>query len=73
MKNIRPPAEAEAVHNLFVSALQLALRAASSRRQAISGADMNTAWEASAAAAGALIMFERAEADLRTLMTPPGL
>ena len=73
MKNIRPPAEAEAVHNLFVSALQLALRAASPRRQAISGADMNTAWEASAAAAGALIMFERAEADLRTLMTPPGL
>lgn len=73
MKNIRPPAEAEAVHNLFVSALQLAIRAASSRRQAISGADMNTAWEASAAAAGALIMLERAQADLRKLMTPPGL
>jgi hypothetical protein len=73
LKNIRPPAEAEPVHNLLVSALQLALRAASSRRLAITGADMKTAWEASAAAAGALLMFERAQEDLRKLATPPGL
>ena len=73
VKTIRPPVEAEAVHNLLTSALQLAIRAASSRRLAITGADMNTAWEASAAAAGALIMFERAQEDLRKLMTPPGL
>ena len=33
---------------------------------------MNTAWEASAAAAGALLMFERAQEDLRKLTTPPG-
>ena len=46
LKTVRPPAEAEAVHNLLVSALQLAIRAASSRRQAITGTDMNTAWEA---------------------------
>jgi hypothetical protein len=72
-RNIRPPAEAESVHNLFVSALQLAIRAASSRRLAITGADMNTAWEASAAAAGALLMFERAQEDLRRLATPPRL
>jgi hypothetical protein len=73
LKGIRPPAEAEPVHNLLVSALQLAIRAASSRRLAIAGADMNTAWEASAAAAGALLMFERAQEDLRKLTTPPGL
>ena len=36
-RNIRPPAEAEAVHNMFVSAMQLAIRAASSRRLAITG------------------------------------
>ena len=35
LKNVRPPAEAEAVHNLLVSALQLAIRAASSRQLAI--------------------------------------
>jgi hypothetical protein len=72
LKSVRPPAEAEAVHSLLVSALQLAIRAASSRRQAIAGTDMNTAWEASAAAAGALLMFERAQEDLRKLTTPPG-
>ena len=72
LKTVRPPAEAEAVHSLLVSALQLAIRAASSRRQAIAGTDMNTAWEASAAAAGALLMFERAQEDLRKLTTPPG-
>ncbi len=71
-RNIRPPAEAEAVHNMFVSAMQLAIRAASSRRLAITGADMNTAWEASAAAAGALLLFERALEDLRRLTTLPG-
>ena len=37
------------------------------------GVDMNKAWEASAAAAGALLMLERAQEDLRKLMTPPGL
>lgn len=73
MKNVRPPAEAASVHNLLVSALQLAIRAASSRRLAITGSDMNTAWEASAAAAGALLMSERAQEDLRKLATPPGL
>jgi hypothetical protein len=73
LTNIRPPAEAEPVHNLIVNALQLAIRAVSSRRLAITSTDMNTAWEASAAAAGALLMFERAQEDLRKLTTPPGL
>jgi hypothetical protein len=73
LKNVRPPAEAEAVHNLLVSALQLAIRAASSRQMAIKTADMNTAWEASAAAAGALLMLERAQDDLRKLTVPPEL
>jgi hypothetical protein len=73
LKSVRPPAEAEALHSLLVNALQLAIRAASSRRLAVSGTDMNTAWEASAAAAGALLMFERAQEDLRKLTTPPGL
>jgi hypothetical protein len=73
IKGIKPPAEAEAVHNLLVSAMQLAIRAASARQLAIKSADMNTAWEASAAAAGALIMLERAQNDLRKLTTPPGL
>ena len=50
----------------------MAARAATSRL-AIGGADMNTAWEASSAAAGALMMFERARDELRKLSVPPGL
>jgi hypothetical protein len=73
VKLIQAPAEAEAVHNLIVNALHLAIRAAASRRLAVTGSDMNTAWEASAAAAGALLMLERAQEDLRKLTTPPGL
>ena len=33
---------------------------------------MTTAWEASSAAAGALLMFERAQDELRKLNSPPG-
>jgi hypothetical protein len=40
---------------------------------AIASTDMSTAWEASSAAAGALLLFERAQQELRKLSTPPGL
>ena len=73
LKNARFPAEADAVHSMLVNAAQLAVRAASSRQLAITTSDMNKAWEASAAAAGALLMLERAQDDLRKLAAPPGL
>ena len=72
LKAIRSNAETEAVHGLLVNAAQMAVRAATSRRIAINGTDMNTAWEASSAAAGALLMFDRAQEELRKLTTPPG-
>jgi hypothetical protein len=72
LKLARPPAEAEAVHGMFVSAVQMAVRAATSRRLAIGSTDMNIAWEASSAAAGALMLFERAQEEMRKLNTPPG-
>ena len=59
-------------HSMLVNAAQLAIRAASSRQLAITTSDMNKAWEASAAA-GALLMLERAQEDLRKLAAPPGL
>jgi len=73
LKLVKPPAEAESAHGMLVNALQLAIRAAVSRQVAITGTDMNTAWEASSAAAGALLLFDRAQEDLRKLRTPPGL
>jgi hypothetical protein len=66
-----PPAEAEPVHTMLANAVQTAIRAASSRRVAVTTGDMATAWEAASAAAGAILMFERAQDELRKLNSPP--
>jgi hypothetical protein len=72
LKTVRAPSEAEPAHTMMVTAVQMALRAASSRRLAVNATDMQRAWEASSAAAGALLMFERAQEELKKLGTPPG-
>jgi hypothetical protein len=61
------------VHTMIANAVQMALRAATSRRLAVNGTDMTIAWEASSAAAGALLLFERAQEELGKLNTPPVL
>jgi hypothetical protein len=68
---ITPPAELQPVHALYTSAFQMAKRAASSRRTAVSSGDMPLAWEASSAAAGALLLFQNAGEELDRLTTPP--
>lgn len=68
---MKPPAELEAVHALFSSASTLATRAAAARRRAIATSDMPAAFEASSAAAGALMMLERGLADLQRLGERP--
>jgi hypothetical protein len=73
LKLIKPPAEAEEAHSLFVSALQMAIRAATSRQMAITSTDITVAWEASSAAAGALLLYERAQEGLQKLNTVPSL
>ena len=73
LKLVKPPAEAEEAHALFVSALQMAVRAAASRQMAITSTDMTIAWEASSAAAGALLLYARAQEGLQKLNTVPSL
>jgi hypothetical protein len=73
LKVVRPPAEAAEVHGVLISACQMAVRAVASRRLAITTSDMKMAWEASSAAAGALMFIERANEDLRKLSAPPVL
>jgi len=68
---ITPPAELQPVHAMYTSALQMAKRAVSSRRTAVSSGDMPLAWEASSAAAGALLLFQNAGEELDRLTTPP--
>jgi hypothetical protein len=65
------PAEGAEAHGLLKDAIQLASRAAASRLRAVATADMPTAWEASSAAAGALMLLDRASGDLKTLQALP--
>jgi hypothetical protein len=65
------PTELEGAHALLLAASRMAALAAATRRRAIASGEMPTAWEASSAAAGALMMLERAVADLETLSRPP--
>jgi len=70
---IVPPEEFAAAHALLVSAVQLAGHAAQVRREATLAGDMARAWDASSAAAGALMLGTRARADIQTLLRPPQL
>lgn len=72
LNKVSAPAEAQAIQSMLANAAQTAIRAAASRRIAIATGDMATAWEAASAAAGALLMFERAQDELRKLNSPPG-
>src|SRR5262245_8009057 len=70
---IVPPEEFTAAHALLVSAVQLANQAAQVRREATLAGDMGRAWDASSAAAGALMLGARARSDIQTLLRPPQL
>lgn len=65
------PADAQAAHAVLRSAWQLAVNAARLRRDAVASGDMRRAWDASAAAAGALMLLDRARADIDRLLKPP--
>jgi len=70
---IAPPQELAAAHALLISATQLAGNAAQIRREAILAGDMARAWDASSAAAGALMLGAKARTDIQTLLRPPKL
>lgn len=67
---IRPPAELDAAHGLFRAAFQMATRAATDRRNAVSSTDTKLAWDAASAAAGALMLLDRAAEELDRLSAP---
>jgi hypothetical protein len=69
---VKAPAELDPIHGMLTSAVQMAERAASTRQNAIRANDMKAAWDASSAAAGALLLYERAREELRRLAAPPG-
>jgi hypothetical protein len=68
-----PPTDLAAVHALLVSAAQLAGQAVIGRQEAVRSGQMDRAWAASSAAAGALMLLGRAEQELARALVPPGL
>ena len=70
---IAPPDEFAAAHALLISAVQLAGNAAQIRREATLASDMTRAWDASSAAAGALMLGARARSDIQSLLRLPQL
>jgi len=68
---VKPAPELESIHGLLTSAFQMAVLAADARVRAVRSGDMNIAWQASSAAAGALMLFDRARDELQKLMAPP--
>jgi hypothetical protein len=70
---IVPPQELTAAHALLMSAVQLATSAASIRREATIAGDMARAWDASSAAAGALMLGAKARTDIQSMLQLPQL
>ena len=71
MRQIVPPEECLAAHALLVSAVHLADDAARIRLNATVAGDMARAWDASSAAAGALMLSAKAKIDIQSLINRP--
>jgi hypothetical protein len=70
---VAPPEEVAAGHALLISAVQLGRNAARIRREAAMAGDMARAWDASSAAAGALMLGAKARSDIQSQVLPPRL
>ncbi len=68
---VAPPREAAGAHALLLSAVQLAGNAALIRREAALAGDMKRAWDASSAAAGALMLGAKARTDIIAALRSP--
>ena len=71
--SVTPPEEFNSAHALLVSAAHLAENAAAIRRDATLSGSIQRAWDASSAAAGALMLGAKARSDIRALLRQPQL
>ena len=68
-----PPVDLQSVHDLMTRAVQLARTSVTFRQDAVQSGNMDTAWDASAAASGALMLFAQAQTDLERQLRAPEL
>ncbi len=70
---LSPPARAGGVQATLTSACQMALRSVDVRLRAVESGDLQLAWDASSAAAGAMMLLGQAREQLQAVMRPPEL
>jgi hypothetical protein len=68
---IRPPPDMEAAHATLRSSAELGQQAMRTRERAAVNADVAAAWDASAAAAGSIMMLAQARKQIDDLSRPP--
>jgi hypothetical protein len=73
LTRIPAPDELKAAHALFAGALNLAENAVTARREAVESGSLQRAWDASSAAAGSIMLFARARADMDAVLAYPQL
>jgi hypothetical protein len=73
LQRMRTPDYLRSTHELLVGAWRFAENATRARYDAIEGANAAAAWEASSAAAGAMMMLSRVQLEIRALLEPPRL
>ena len=71
LERVNAPAEVASAHATLQSATALAVRAAADRHEAVRTGSMETAWQASSAAAGSLMLLDQAVAELRRITWAP--
>ena len=71
LQGIVPPDQLRATHDLLIAAWRFAVGAVDTRQKAILAGDLPTAWQASSAAAGAILLLTRAQGELREALKPP--
>lgn len=71
LAHIATPDELKPAHALLTTALALAANAVKTRRLAVASGDLRSAWDASSAAAGAMMLFARSRADMEAIVKLP--
>jgi hypothetical protein len=71
LRGVIPPPDLAPIHALLQSACQMASAAVETRFKAVASGDMATAWNASSAAAGSLLLLARARDELERYLVPP--
>jgi hypothetical protein len=73
LQRMPPPSDLRGVHDMIIGAWRFAEQAITIRSAAIAAGNVNTAWEASSAAAASLMLLSNAQQQLRSYVEPPQL